>query len=340
MALPDPWVTWLMGAIPAGLHMIREYNPEILWSTYPVATAHLVALTLCRLTGIPWIADFRDPMTEIDPVSGQQFPCDARVWHVRRWIEKQTIRHCSRAVFVTEEALRIHQTRYPEFARRMALIGNGYDEDNFELAESIRSTNRVEVREYLLLLHSGIMYPGPDRDPTALFTALIKLRESGRIDGSKLQIRLRASGYEEHYKRLIQDYGLGDIVSLAPAIPYQEALAEMLTADGLLVFQGRTSNPAVPAKLYEYLRARRPIFAMVDAEGETAKVLRSAQAGAIVPLDDPAKIAQSLETFLQEVRMGTAALPQPEEVERHSRKHKAQQLAALFEEVARPEGAR
>ncbi len=184
------------------------------------------------------------------------------------------------------------------------------------------------------------MYPGPDRDPTALFTALIKLRESGRVDSSKLQIRLRASGYEEYYKRLIEDYGLADIVSLAPAIPYQEALAEMLTADGLLVFQGRTSNPAVPAKLYEYLRARRPIFAMVDAEGETAKVLRSAQAGAIVPLDDPAKIAQSLETFLQEVRMGTAALPQPEEVERHSRKHKAQQLAALFEEVARPEGAR
>jgi len=336
MALPDPWITWLMGAIPAGLQMIRKHRPQVLWSTYPVATAHLVGMALCRLTGIPWVADFRDPMTEIDPVTQQRFPEDRRLWSVRRWIERQTLRHCSRAVFVTPGSLRIHQARYPEFADRMALIANGYDEVSFEAAESaVRMDCGGANMNRLLLLHSGVLYPGPDRDPTAFFAALVKLRQCGKLINGALQVRLRASGYEDHYKRLIQDFGVGDIVSLAPPIPYQEALAEMLTADGLLVFQGRTSNPAVPAKLYENLRARRPIFGLVDSQGETAGVLRQAGAGTLVPLDDVAMIAAGLESFLSQVRSGTAAVPGMEEVERHSRKHKAGELANLFEEVVR-----
>src|SRR5262249_9172147 len=60
MALPDRWVSWVVSAVPAGLQLVRRYRPDVLWSTYPIATAHLIGLTLQRLTGIPWIADFRD----------------------------------------------------------------------------------------------------------------------------------------------------------------------------------------------------------------------------------------------------------------------------------------
>ena len=67
LALPDRWVSWWPSGVVKGLGLIRKYRPSLLWSTYPIATAHLIGLTLHRLSGIPWIADFRDPMTDKDP---------------------------------------------------------------------------------------------------------------------------------------------------------------------------------------------------------------------------------------------------------------------------------
>ena len=55
-ALPDRWTSWFWGAVPAGLSLIRRYKPRVLWSTFPIATSHLIALTLHRLTGIAWVA--------------------------------------------------------------------------------------------------------------------------------------------------------------------------------------------------------------------------------------------------------------------------------------------
>src|SRR5262249_1754143 len=63
-ALPDRWAPWWLGGVAAGLRAVRRHRPQVLWSTYPIATAHLIGLTLQRLTRLPWVADFRDPLTE------------------------------------------------------------------------------------------------------------------------------------------------------------------------------------------------------------------------------------------------------------------------------------
>ncbi len=63
LALPDRWVSWCLGAIPAGLALARRHRPQVIWSTYPIATAHLIGLALHKMTGLPWVADMRDPTT-------------------------------------------------------------------------------------------------------------------------------------------------------------------------------------------------------------------------------------------------------------------------------------
>jgi glycosyltransferase involved in cell wall biosynthesis len=334
MALPDSWVTWLAGAIPAGLRLIRKLRPDVIWSTYPLATTHLVGLALHRLTGVPWVADFRDPMTEVDPLTQQRFPTNPRLWSVRQWAEKQTIRHCQRAVFVTHGALTIYRERYPDRAADMRLVENGYDEENFAAVERARESKPREPGP-LVLVHSGTLYPGPDRDSNGLLAALARLRTDGKISSATLQVRFRAAGFDDVHREQIARYEVGDLVTLAPSLPYQAALEEMLEADGLLLFQGRTSNPAIPAKLYEYLRARRPIFALVDEQGETATVLRNAKIGTRVPLDSTEAIAAGLLSFLEQVRVGRAVVATTEEIECHSRKTKAAEMACVFEELCK-----
>jgi len=99
----------------------------------------------------------------------------------------------------------------------------------------------------------------------------------------------------------------------------------------LLVFQGYTSNPAIPAKVYEYLRARRPILALLDYEGDTARLLVSEKVGTVLPIEDTDAILDGLEPFLEQVQGGTAAIMSPERASRFERANRAAELAALLD---------
>lgn len=336
LAVPDRWTSWLAAAVPAGLRLVRRHRPGVLWSTYPIATAHLVGLALHRLTGIPWVADFRDPMTEGELGAADQFPADAALWRVRRRIERAVMRHASRVVCVAPGALQMYRERYaaPD-APHWALIPNGYDEASFGDAERLLPRGPAAAGGPLRLVHSGLLYAGAgDRNPTPFFAALGALRRAGAVDAARLQVTLRATGHDELYRGLLREAALEDMVTLAPAVPYAEALAEMLRADGLLLFQGADSNRNIPAKLYEYLRAGRPVFAMTDEKGDTAAVLREAGTGTIVPLSSATAIAAGLERFLGAVRAGTAPVAPPEVVRGYSREARASELARLFDDVA------
>ena len=333
MALPDRWVSWLLGAIPSGLAMIRRYRPRLIWSTYPIATAHIIAWALHRISGIPWVADFRDPMVERDPRTGEMAPPNRTLRRARLWVERLCVKHTSRIVLCTQGAKRICAERYPEVPdTHWVIIPNGYEESDFNGCVTTPEAS-PKHKGPLVLLHSGIIYPTPDRDPGALFDAVATLRNAGRISSERLRIVLRATAYDGLFRPMIEAHGIEDIVSLAPAIPYRDALKEMCEVDGLLVFQGYTSNPAIPAKVYEYLRTGKPILAMIDAEGDTAALLRQLGIGIQVPLDDPHRIAEGLCEFLDQIERGTAPRAEIRTVEEFSRARGAQALARLFDDV-------
>ncbi|HWP45680.1 MAG TPA: glycosyltransferase [Candidatus Limnocylindrales bacterium] len=328
LALPDRWVSWWLGAVPVGLGLIYKYRPRVIWSTFPIATAHLIGWTLHRLTGIPWIADFRDSMTE------DNYPPDFATWRAYRWIERYTVKHCARAVFTTPGTLRLYVERYPEIPQdRWAIIANGYDEENFIAAEKL-VVNQPSSNHRITLVHSGLLYPW-ERDPGAFFAALAELRQAGKISSSNLRIILRASGYEDYYRQNLRKMGIEDLVFLEPPLSYQDALVEMLRADGLLIFQASNCNHQIPAKIYEYLRARRPIFAMTDPAGDTAQVLKSVGINTIVPLDSKEQIMQGLLDFLTQVRQHHAPIISIKEIQSHSRESRTRELVKLLDSFLR-----
>ena len=327
LALPDRWSSWWVGAVPAGLALIRKLKPDVLWSTYPIATAHLIGYTLHRLTGIRWVADFRDPMAQ------PGYPANPHAHRAFEWIEYQTLTHCERATFTAPGALRLYAERYPDIPRsRLTVIENGYDESAFTGAEKVANPGRSD-REVLVLVHSGTVYPTA-RDPRPFFRALSELHGNGRIKPGALRVVLRATGCDGYLQGLIEQYGLGAIVTLEPAVPYRAALAEMLSADGLLLLQAGNCNYQVPAKLYEYLRARRPILALTDPEGDTAAVLRDAGIDTIAPLDSQEAISRLLIRFLELLRRRRAPVGGEAKIAAASRRARTVELAKVLDAVA------
>jgi len=326
LSLPDRWASWWLGAVPLGLYLIKKYRPDIIWSTYPIATAHLIGLSLCRLTGVPWVVDLRDLMIE------EGYPHDPLTRRIQQWIERKTIVHCTRAVLTTPGAIKDYEARYPKIpASRFCLIENGYDEENFTAAEA-SIAERGAKNKQIVLVHSGIIYPS-ERDPIPFFKALAALSQQGLVSPENLKVILRATANDEFLLQLIDQYGIGEIVMLAPLISYQDALSEMLMADGLLILQASNCNNQIPAKLYEYLRARRPILALTDPVGDTAAALINMGINTIAPLDSKDGIMNGLLHFLKLVREENAPIASMEKVLNNSRRSKSKELANLFDQV-------
>jgi glycosyltransferase involved in cell wall biosynthesis len=325
MAIPDHWVSWCIGGIYSGVRLCKKYRPALIWSTYPIASAHLIGMVLHKITGLPWVADFRDVMTE------EEYPSSPLQRKVYRWIEQKTLLACSKAVFTTPGAVEMYRTRYPELpANHWMLIPNGYDEKVFdEVERALEQKDQSELRDRVVLLHSGIVYPA-ERDPSNFFQALSQLKKEGSIDRTTLSVQLRACGHETILGDLLRDNDIEDLVELLPGIPYREAISELMTADALLILQASNCNNQVPAKVYEYFRTGRPVLSLTDAAGDTAKVLMKAGLRDIVPLDDTDAIIKGLPKFLQKVRNKECSVAKPEAVQRSSRRYSAEMLSEIF----------
>ena len=248
MALPDRWVSWALGAVPAGLRLVRRHRPDVIWSTYPIATAHLIGYALHRLTGIPWVADMRDPMTDegypSNPLHAPGLPVDRE--ENRDALPARGVHHAGR-----DQDLPHALPGHPGVALRAAR--KRLRRRKFRRRRKRwRAAPRAEHR--FTLVHSGVIYPS-ERDPIPLFEALAALKAQGRIGAATFQLVLRATGHDAYLAELIARCGIGDLVTLAPHVSYRDALAEMVTrrrpadpAGGQLQPPGAGQAVRIPAR--------------------------------------------------------------------------------------------
>lgn len=326
LAQPDRWSTWWVAAVWKGLRLIRQHQINAIWSTYPIMTAHCIAHTLSRVTGLPWIADFRDPVSG-SVEAGNPFSVSSQT----RW-ERKVLDRATRVVFTTPGAMRRYAENYPQTfcGGRMAVIPNGYDEAAFS---TLPEPTARPPRRPLRLVHSGILYPD-GRDPLPFFSALANLKATKALAAEDISIVLRASGSEARYQEEIRRRGLEQMVTLAPLIPNREALLEQADADALLLFQGGKFDHQIPAKVYEYLRVGRPIFGLVGKGGDTESLLRESGGAKLVALDDIPGIEQGLLEFVHALREQRASVASKSVVRSYSRRQGTMMLAGLLDGIA------
>ncbi|HET6588194.1 MAG TPA: glycosyltransferase, partial [Oleiagrimonas sp.] len=326
LAQPDRWGSWWLAAVCQGLRLIRRHRVRAIWSTYPIMTAHCIAHTLSQIAGLPWIADFRDPVSgSVSRENPYAFASQ------QRW-EQRVMSRAARVVFTTPGALGACAERFPQAHAqgRLAVIGNGYDERAFA---GIPGPAPSRDDKPLVMVHSGFLYPD-GRDPMPFFKALAQLKATDHVDASKLRIVLRASGSEATYARQLQQLGLTDMVDLAAPVSNRQALVEQAQADALLLFQGSRFDRQIPAKVYEYLRVGRPVFALVGEQGDTAALLHTTGGAELAPIDDTDLIARRLLTFIDALRGNRGPRADPNIVAGLSRREGATLLARVLDQAS------
>jgi len=325
MALPDRWVSWVLGGVPAGLRAVREHKIDVLYSTFPIMSAAVIGRWIQRFTGLPWVLDLRDPMSQDD------YPRDALVRRVWSKVERACMRRVSRVIFTAEATRQMYLERYPEFLKpeMCVLISNGYDEADFRDLQ-IAEPGPVPAGRPIRLVHSGLIYP-VERDPRPMFNAVGRLKKMGRLSADKIQIAFRAPGSEDLYRTLLAERDIADLIVLEPHMPYRQALQECADADGLLLFQAGDCDKQIPAKAYEYLRIGKPILALTTHTGDTAALLRQVGGATIVNLASEDEIYEGLSAFVDSLRVGTHPLPDADKIRHYTREAQAGQLAKVLD---------
>jgi glycosyltransferase involved in cell wall biosynthesis len=331
--IPDGRAGWIPHAIGPGRKLVRGENVRAIVGSGPPFTTLLIAGTLGRQTGIPWIADFRDPWTRAPFYPDR--PGIAR--RIDEACERWVIRNAARTVAVNREILEDFAERYTGIdASRFVTISNGFDEEDFEGIER-------EEPEKLTLVHTGSLFAA--RDPRELREALAALcrQEAGFAEGVELVL---AGRVDRKVVEAFQTPPLDAIVRVVGYLEHGESLRLLRRAHICLLFVGeeKQSRGMLTGKVFEYLGSGTAILGLAP-EGEATELIHRCRAGHVLAPGDAAGLTELLRSIWNRYRSGERrfAEPDPREVAEYGRRRLTGRLAALLDGIAGagpPNGAR
>ena len=256
LLIPDAQVTWVPAAAASALSQLRTGAANLVCSTYPPASAHLVALIAKQMTGAPWVADFRDSWTA-DPLDPDLLANPHRL-ALERKLESTVVRTADAVITSTPVAADYLKEAHPGQADRIHVITNGYDPEDLFEAEAPVSDNARPLH----LVHTGSFSGShPWRSPHGLLAALQLLHRGDPSWSGRLKVTLvgHLTGAEAQAVATLAPSGLVQTVEEAD---HSEALRLQQEGDVLLLVDHPRPWPAsnLPNKLFEYLALRRPIL--------------------------------------------------------------------------------
>jgi len=284
--VPDSETGWILPALMAGRGVVRGSDVACLFSSGPAWSSHLAALGLARLTGLPWVAHFRDPWSQGSAYLGESRWVD----RANARLERAVVQRADTVICVTERHTDLFRRHYASCApEKFVTVPNGYDNTEWEQAEQDAAAGGARAKGgRFVITYAGALYVG--RSPLLVLEALRRLSQTGDLALERVRLDVVVSdgvGQLPDGRDIMdvaREMGLGSSVQVLGPLPRRETLGRLLVSD-LLLLLGHNYIVQIAGKLYEYLRSGRPILALAPAGAQT-DLLRATGGAWIVEPDD------------------------------------------------------
>lgn len=293
--IPDEYIGWLPFAVAAGKRVCKRDGIDIIFSSGPPNTTHMIARRLKKATGLPWVADLRDLWDQY-PDSYNPYRLNARK-KLDDYLERKTLLDADGFLVVSEQMQRDLLEKFPEIdAGRISVITNGFDTTDFANLEP--ETNP----DFFTVVHAGSLFPWRSLRPF-----LQAMKEFFKRDVSaRERFRLKLLGIiPEQERSAIANAGLQENVIIHDYLPYRQALSHIVSADVALLLLGDCGHPAnmLTSKLFDYMGAQRPILA-IGPQGDLHRLLRQENLGAAFSDEQTSQIADALHRHFENWQQG------------------------------------
>ena len=315
--IPDPRKFWIKPSVKFLSKYLKANPVDVIISTGPPHSMHIIALELKKKFDIPWIADFRDPWTDIDFYHKLKLTAWADNRH--RNLEKKVLAAADHVVTVSPGcASDIEKIAH----RKIEVINNGFDPTDYDF-------ELPRLDETFTISHFGAF--NRDRNPLALWKVLGELASNNPIFKRLLRINLIGQTDQSVISEIEKNNLKGNLL-VKDHLPHREGLIELSKSQVLLLPLNDAPNVKgiLPGKMYEYMALRLPILALGPTDADYAKILKETNTGISLNFDDEVGIKNTLQKYFQlfqenKLTVGSGAF------DRYSRKNLAGQFIKLIE---------
>ena len=321
---PDPRCMWIGPSVRFLKKYLKEHPVDLIVSTGPPQSMHLIGRRLALETGLPWIADFRDPWTKIFYFKHLSMTPGTERWHKK--MEKKVLDDTSAVVAVSPL---VQQEFQAMTSTRVELITNGFDECDFA-AEPCHEAEGGSDNEFCVT-HTGLF--AADGNPTVLWEVLAEKCASDNAFRKALKIKLIGKT-DDSILTALNEAGLSECVKNIGYLPHSEAVEQQRNAS-LLILPLRKEpeyKAVLPGKLFEYLASRRPVLGIGQKDGAMAMILNETKTGVVLDWEDREAIARHIDSCWEKHLAGKL-VTDGANISQFTRRSLTNRMAQLFDSL-------
>ncbi len=321
--IPDARMFWIRPSVKFLKKYLKDNPVDLIVSTGPPHSMHMIALGIKKhFPNLPWVADFRDPWTNIDYIDDLM---------LTRWAENKNKRMEREVLATADRVVTVSWSWGRELealgGRPVDVITNGFDTENFKITSGQLSTT-------FSITHIGSM--NKDRNPPHLWSVLKEIASENKAFKKDLEIVL-VGQTDITIIRDIERFGLTKNLEQINHMPHQQAMERLSQSQLLLLPLNNTPNISgvMPGKLYEYMGAKRPILCIGSTTGDTSRVINETGTGVVIGFDEREKLKTAILRFYDAYQKGQLSV-NSSGIGKYSRQSLASKMSDLFKKTIKP----
>ncbi|TCI90308.1 glycosyltransferase family 4 protein [Tenacibaculum sp. M341] len=317
--IPDARMFWVKPSVKKLKKYISEENIDLVITTGPPHSLHLIGKKLKEQLGVKWLADFRDPWTSIDYFHLLPLTKSARKKHFR--MEEEVVRSADSVLMVSNHA----QEKYKEFAKEINVITNGFD------TEVSLEDEEITIDTKFSITHIGSM--NSERNPKILWETLSELCKEDAVFAEDLELKLIGKLDDTIWNEEIAPRNFKNVARI-PYVPHTAAKKYQRQAQVLLIVVNDypSAKEMIPGKTFECLQAQRPILAFAPEDGDLSAILEETTAGVAIDFSNKEKVREEILKLYAEYKKGSLQV-NIRNLDTYHRKNLTEKLSIIIKDL-------